>query len=86
MAMASRPTLPSSKGWDSVTAGRIREAVRDGCRTAAEVSATTRASTGCGDCRGVVEALVESTAPAAPHPENHSATAEPEKSLVRSES
>ncbi|WP_377643457.1 FAD-dependent oxidoreductase [Oryzobacter terrae] len=43
---------------NSVSAGRIREAVRGGCTSAAEVSAATRASTGCGDCRGVVEALV----------------------------
>lgn len=57
---------------NSVTAGRIREAVRDGCRSASEVSAATRASTGCGDCRGVVEALV-------------AATPVPERSLVRSE-
>lgn len=65
---------------NSVTAGRIREAVRDGCRTATEVSAATRASTGCGDCRGVVEALVAATpgTPAPPQPLT-------EKSLVRSE-
>lgn len=57
---------------NSVTAGRIREAVAGGCRTAAEVSSATRASTGCGDCRGVVEALV-------------AAEPVPGKSLVRSE-
>ena len=55
---------------NSVSAGRIREAVRGGCATAAEVAAATRASTGCGDCRGVVEALVTATASRTP-PRRH---------------
>ncbi len=46
---------------NSVSAGRIREAVRGGCASAAQVATATRASTGCGDCRGVVEALVDAT-------------------------
>ena len=38
---------------NSVSAGRIREAVRGGCSSVADVAAATRASTGCGDCAGV---------------------------------
>ncbi len=51
---------------NSVSAGRIRDAVHGGCASVAEVAAATRASTGCGDCAGVVGALV-----AAPPPRSH---------------
>lgn len=47
---------------NSVSAGAVRAAVHGGCRTAVEVSRRTRASTGCGDCRSTVEALVAATA------------------------
>ncbi len=60
---------------NSVTAGRIREAVHDGCRSVADVAAETRASTGCGDCAGVVGALVTAATPE-PH----------DRTLVRSTS
>ena len=64
---------------NSVSAGRIRAAVRSGCTSAGEVAAATRASTGCGDCRPVVEALVAAT-PASPD-----ATDQQDPDLVRSE-
>ena len=48
---------------NSVSAGRIRDAVRGGCASVADVAAATRASTGCGDCAGVVGALVAATTP-----------------------
>jgi len=50
---------------NSVSAGRIRDAVRGGCASVADVAAATRASTGCGDCAGVVGALVTATDTAA---------------------
>ncbi len=59
---------------NSVSAGRIRDAVRGGCSSVADVAAATRASTGCGDCAGVVDALVAATTPQEP------------RSLVRSTS
>jgi assimilatory nitrate reductase electron transfer subunit len=48
---------------NSVSAGRIRDAVRGGCASVAEVAAATRASTGCGDCAGLVGALVTAATP-----------------------
>ncbi|HET6968367.1 MAG TPA: FAD-dependent oxidoreductase [Ornithinibacter sp.] len=65
---------------NTVSAGRIRDAVRAGCRTRADVAAATRASTGCGDCAGVVDGLVAATkdTPVEVGPS--------EKTLVRSES
>ena len=75
---------------NSVSAGRIREAVRGGCSSVADVAAATRASTGCGDCAGVVGALVAATASDAPPDAAPDPTPEPEKTvektLVRSES
>jgi len=44
---------------NQVAAGAIRES---GCRTVAEVALATRASTGCGSCRGLVEGLLACTA------------------------
>lgn len=46
---------------NSVHAGTIRDAVRTGCSSVADVAGATRASTGCGDCAGVVEALIAAT-------------------------
>ena len=40
---------------NQVSAGSIRES---GCRSVAEVALATRATTGCGSCRGLVEALL----------------------------
>lgn len=76
---------------NSVSAGRIREAVRGGCASAAEVAATTRASTGCGDCRSVVEALVaatttDTTRPARADQRHQRDTDQQDKTLVRSTS
>jgi assimilatory nitrate reductase electron transfer subunit len=69
---ASASKLPDELGdadrvctCNSVTAGRIRDAVRGGCASVADVAAATRASTGCGDCAGVVQALIDSRAPTA---------------------
>ncbi|NHA69018.1 FAD-dependent oxidoreductase [Phycicoccus flavus] len=69
---------------NSVSAGAVRAAVRSGCASAAEVSAATRASTGCGDCRSVVEALVATTAIPADPTADHEEPPVPD--LVRSES
>jgi assimilatory nitrate reductase electron transfer subunit len=43
---------------NSVTAGRIRHAIADGCTTVADIAGATRATTGCGDCTAVVEGLL----------------------------
>ena len=47
---------------NQVTAGAIRDS---GVRTVAEVALATRATTGCGSCRGVVEGLLACSSPAA---------------------
>ncbi|MGJ6980482.1 FAD-dependent oxidoreductase [Aestuariimicrobium soli] len=74
LAGAARPraTSAAEMGDDdtvcqcnTVSKGRILQAVREGCTTAAEVSRQTRASTGCGDCAGLVGELVRSCARAA---------------------
>ena len=65
---------------NSVSAGAVRAAVRAGCSTAAEVATTTRASTGCGDCRPVVEALVAAV------PASCDAIDQQDPDLVRSQS
>lgn len=44
---------------NGVTKGELRSCWRDGGRTVADLSAATRATTGCGTCRGAVTALVE---------------------------
>ncbi|HET7724764.1 MAG TPA: (2Fe-2S)-binding protein, partial [Propionibacteriaceae bacterium] len=43
---------------NSVTAGRIRDAIADGCASVAEVAGATRATTGCGECTSIVGALL----------------------------
>lgn len=43
---------------NGVTAGRIAEAVADGCGTVEEVGRCTRAGTGCGGCKGRIIALL----------------------------
>jgi assimilatory nitrate reductase electron transfer subunit len=49
---------------NTVTAGRIRHAIREGCSTVTEVAAATRATTGCGDCTSLVKGLIDTcTAP-----------------------
>jgi len=68
---------------NSVTAGRIRDAVRGGCATVADVAARTRASTGCGDCAPVVQALISSESPTETVTESTTETGA--KSLVRSQ-
>ncbi len=62
-AATSWPTRTGCARCNWVTAGRIREAVHGGCRSVADVAAETRASTGCGDCAGVVGALRHRRAP-----------------------
>ncbi|MGI8537666.1 MAG: FAD-dependent oxidoreductase [Mycobacteriales bacterium] len=47
---------------NQVTAGVIRDS---GVRTVAEVALATRATTGCGSCRGLVEGLLACSSPAA---------------------
>lgn len=43
---------------NSVTAGRIRDAIGSGCSTVSDVAGATRATTGCGDCTRLVEGLI----------------------------
>ena len=43
----------------------IQEAIRDGCTTLPQLSATTRAGTGCGSCRGQLANLILKAAPKA---------------------
>ncbi|MGL4177787.1 MAG: FAD-dependent oxidoreductase [Dermatophilaceae bacterium] len=64
---------------NSVSAGRVRDAVRAGCASVSDVARETRASTGCGDCASVVAALLASAA-ASPEPISQPST------LVRSAS
>lgn len=45
---------------NSVTKGRIVEAIDDGATSVEEISRATRASTGCGDCRPIVGELLRS--------------------------
>ena len=56
---------------NTVTAGRIRHAVSEGCTTVKDVAAATRATTGCGDCTSLVKGLIDTcgAAPSAPAPE-----------------
>jgi len=42
-----------------VSGGKIAEAVTGGCSTVAEVSASTRAGTGCGGCHEDIKGLIE---------------------------
>ncbi|WP_237735928.1 (2Fe-2S)-binding protein [Streptomyces sp. AA1529] len=42
---------------NSVTRGALRTAWTDGARSTRELTGATRATTGCGGCRGVVEKL-----------------------------
>lgn len=47
---------------NTVTAGRIRHAIGEGCATVKDVAAATRATTGCGDCTSLVKGLIDSCA------------------------
>lgn len=71
---------------NSVTAGAVRAAVQDGCATAAEVSARTRAGTGCGDCRPVLEAVVTAAVPSSTVPPSTVPSSTEDPVLVRSQS
>ncbi|MGL5908756.1 MAG: FAD-dependent oxidoreductase, partial [Phycicoccus sp.] len=72
LAGATSPVVQSSPGdladedrvctCNSVSAGRVRDAVRAGCASVADVARETRASTGCGDCASVVAGLLAATA------------------------
>lgn len=46
---------------NTVTAGRIRGAIADGCTTVKDVAGATRATTGCGDCTSLVKGLIEAS-------------------------
>lgn len=46
------------------THGQVAHAVEEGCSTVAEVGAACRAGTGCGGCRGKIEAMLRVPAPA----------------------
>ncbi len=48
-----------------VTEGDLRRAIDDGCATVTELSATTRAGTGCGSCVGAVRRILDSHLPEA---------------------
>jgi assimilatory nitrate reductase electron transfer subunit len=54
---------------NTVTAGGIRHAVKDGCTTVADVAGATRATTGCGDCTSLVKGLIDSCSNGAAAPE-----------------
>jgi assimilatory nitrate reductase electron transfer subunit len=51
---------------NTVTAGRIRSAIAEGCATVTDVAAATRATTGCGDCTSLVKGLIDTRVPAQP--------------------
>lgn len=55
---------------NTVTAGAIRHAISEGCTSVKDVAASTRATTGCGDCTSLVTGLIAchatEAAPAAP--------------------
>lgn len=53
---------------NTVTAGRIRDAIVSGCSTVTDVAGATRATTGCGDCTGLVEGLIARHTQGDPHP------------------
>lgn len=46
------------------THGQVARAVEDGCGTVAEVGSACRAGTGCGGCRGKIEAMLRVSVPA----------------------
>ncbi|WNM25441.1 FAD-dependent oxidoreductase [Demequina capsici] len=58
---------------NTVTAGRIREALADGCETVKDVAGRTRATTGCGDCTALVEGLIACHRAAGANPTNPAA-------------
>lgn len=43
---------------NSVTAGQVRHAIDEGCGTVAAIAASTRATTGCGDCTALVAGIL----------------------------
>jgi nitrite reductase (NADH) large subunit len=51
---------------NGVSKGRIIEAVISGCRTMKAVCENTRAGTGCGSCKSVVQAILESASDGTP--------------------
>ncbi|WP_061962417.1 FAD-dependent oxidoreductase [Demequina flava] len=66
-ASAAVNTDPAQLGDDdtvcqcnTVSKGRICSAIDDGCASVDDVARATRAGTGCGDCRSVVAALIQS--------------------------
>ncbi|WP_084077893.1 FAD-dependent oxidoreductase [Demequina sp. NBRC 110057] len=48
---------------NTVSKGRITQAIAGGCASVEDVAKATRASTGCGDCRGNVARLIEAATP-----------------------
>ena len=43
---------------NTVNAGTIRAAIHDGCDSVGDIAVATRATTGCGDCTGIVTGLL----------------------------
>jgi assimilatory nitrate reductase electron transfer subunit len=67
VAAASPAELPDDAvvcTCNAVSAGALRACAAAGCRTADDAAAATRATTGCGSCRGSVEALLATCRPA----------------------
>lgn len=71
LAGAARPAAASAADMadddtvcqcNTVPKGRIAAAVADGCSTVEDVARTTRAGTGCGDCRSLVGDIIRSCA------------------------
>lgn len=59
---------------NTVTAGQIRHAIGEGCATVKDVATATRATTGCGDCTGLVEGLLSCHTTSTAQPEATPAT------------
>lgn len=54
----------------SVSKGRLCQAISDGCRSVAEISSATSASTVCGTCKPLVTQLLSSTTPVKAEPDD----------------
>jgi assimilatory nitrate reductase electron transfer subunit len=59
---------------NTVTAGQIRDAIGEGCTTVEAVASATRATTGCGDCTGLVDGLLSCHPTSTDQPEATPAT------------
>jgi assimilatory nitrate reductase electron transfer subunit len=68
-ALTGDPFAPDATvcSCNGVTVERITDAVDDGAVNVADVSATTKAGTGCGGCRGRIAELIARTGGLRPH-------------------